>query len=65
MIEKDIGGVTCHGIHRYARSNNKYMKKIIIQTLKKLLVNGFEWVEELYQFNKYFIKSYNENSNKE
>ena len=31
---------------------------------KKLPVNGFEWVEELSQFNKDFIKNYDEDSNK-
>ena len=30
----------------------------------KLPVNGFEWVEELSQFNEDFIKNYYENSNK-
>ena len=29
---------------------------------KKLLVNGFKWVEKLSKFNERFIKSYNENS---
>ena len=31
---------------------------------KKLPVNGFEWVEELSQFNKDFITNYDEDSNK-
>ena len=26
MIEKGIGGGICHAIHRYAKTNNKYMK---------------------------------------
>ena len=26
MIEKGIRGVICHAVHRYAKSNNKYMK---------------------------------------
>ena len=29
---------------------------------QKLHVNGFEWVEELSQFKKDFIKNYDENS---
>ena len=32
--------------------------------LKKLPVNGSEWVEELSQLNKDSIKNYNEDSNK-
>ena len=31
----------------------------------KHLVNGFEWVEELPQFNEDFIKTYDKNSDKE
>ena len=31
---------------------------------QKLPVNGFEWVEELSQFNEDFIKNYDEDSNK-
>ena len=31
---------------------------------QKLPVNGFKWVEKLSQFNKDFIKNYDENSNK-
>ena len=30
--------------------------------LQKLPVNNFEWVEDTSQFNEYFIKSYNEES---
>ena len=26
MVEKGIRGRICHSIHRYANSNNKYMK---------------------------------------
>ena len=26
MVEKGIRGRTCHAIHRYAKTNNKYMK---------------------------------------
>ena len=31
--------------------------------LQKLLVNGFNWVEDLSEFNQDFIKSYNEKIN--
>ena len=31
---------------------------------QKLAVIGFKWVEDLSQFNEYFIKNYEENSNK-
>ena len=33
-------------------------------TYQKFPINGFEWVEELYQFNESFIKDYDENSDK-
>ena len=26
MVEKRIGGGTCHAIYRYAKANNKYME---------------------------------------
>ena len=31
--------------------------------LQKLLVNQFEWIEETSQFNKDFVKNYNEENN--
>ena len=33
-------------------------------TTQKLPVNGFEWVEDLSQFNKDFLKNYDEDNNK-
>ena len=30
---------------------------------QKLTVNDFKWVEETSQFNKFFIKNYNDDSN--
>ena len=32
--------------------------------LQKLPVNNFEWIKASFQFNGYFIKDYNEESNK-
>ena len=92
MVEKGIWGGLCHAIHRYAKSNNKYMtnydKNIECNSVEcnsiessylmyldvnnlcgcamsqKLPLNGFEWVEELSQFNKDFIKKYDEISKK-
>ena len=31
---------------------------------QKLPVNNFEWIKDTSQFNEYFIKNYNEESNK-
>ena len=31
---------------------------------KKVPINKFEWIEDTSQFNEYFIKKYNEESNK-
>ena len=74
MAEKSTRGRMCRAIHKYAKANNKYMKKYdknkessYIQYLdatnlhgwamsQKPPVNGFEQVEELYQFKKDFIK---------
>ena len=42
----------------YLEANNLY-EWIMSQ---KLLVNGFEWVEELSEFDECFIKNYNGNS---
>ena len=92
MGEKGIWGGLCHAVHRYAKSNNKYMtnydKNIERNSVEcnsiessylmyldvnnlcgcamsqKLPLNGFEWVEELSQFNKDFIKKYDEISKK-
>ena len=42
----------------YLDANNLYGWAVS----QKLPVNGFEWVEELFQFNKDFIKDYDEDS---
>ena len=43
---------------KYWEKNNLYGWVM----LKKLSVNGFEWVEDTSQFNENFIKSYNDES---
>ena len=80
MVEKGVRGGICHGIHRYAKTKNKYMDNYDKNTIssylmyldannlygwaisQKRLVNDFEWVEELFQFNEDFIKDYDENT---
>ena len=37
MVEKGIRGGTCHAIHRYAKANNKYMKKYDIDIISSYL----------------------------
>ena len=36
MVEKAIRGAVCHTIHRYAKTNNKYMK--IMMKMKNPLI---------------------------
>ena len=54
------------------KTSHHHIQRIQMQTtcmdeqcLKKLLVNGFNWVEKskLSRFNERFVKNYNENSN--
>ena len=60
---------------KYIKIYNKDMESSYLEYLdasnlygwamsQKFTVNGFEWVEEQSQFNKDFIKSYDEDSNK-
>ena len=35
------------------------------QCCKKYLTNGFDWVEDLAEFNEHFMKSYDDKSNEE
>ena len=70
MVEKSgIRGETGHAIHRYAEANNKYMNKYSDANniygwtmLQKMPINGFKRVENTSQFNEYFIKGCNEES---
>ena len=61
--------------NKYMKNYNKDMESSYLEYLdannlygltmsQKIPVNGFEWVEEQSQFNKDFIKSYDEDSNK-
>ena len=72
MVEKGIRGGKCHVTHRYAKGNNKYMKNYnnniessylvnldennLYAMSQKLPIDGFEWVEDLSEFNESFIK---------
>ena len=82
MIEEGIKGGICHAVHRYAKTNNKYMRNYdknkessYIQYLdainlygaamsEKLPMNGFKWVNDIFEINEKFVKSYNKNSDK-
>ena len=70
MVEKGIRGGICQAIHRYGKSNSKYMNNYDGNNFyrcamsQKLPVNGFKWVEDLSQFNEDFIKKYDKNSGK-
>ena len=46
-------------IYIYIDYNNLYGDAIS----RKLPVDGFEWIEDLFKIDKYFIKNYDENSN--
>ena len=77
MIEEGIRGGICHTVHRYAKTNNIYMKDYdsskessYIQYLdannlyaaamsEKLPMNGFKWVNDIFEINEKFVKSYN------
>ena len=78
MLEKGITGGICHALHRYAKSNNKYMRDYdknkessylkywdvnkLHSLARKLSLDNFRWVEEIYELNKDFLKSYNDDS---
>ena len=78
MLEKGITGGICHALHRYAKSNNKYMRDYdknkessylkywdvnkLHGWAQKLSFGSFKWVEETYELNKDFLQSYNDDS---
>ena len=78
MLEKGIRGGICHALHRYAKSNNKYVRDYdknkessylkywdvnkLHSLARKLSLDNFRWVEEIYELNKDFLKSYNGDS---
>ena len=69
MVEKGIRGGICNSTYRYAKANNKYMKDYdknkklsYLQYWIQIPVNNFEWIKDTSQFNKDFIKNYNEES---
>ena len=82
MTEEGITGGICHAVHRYAKTNNIYMKEYdqskkssYIQYLdannlygaamsEKLPKNGFKGVNDIFEINEKFVKSYNKNSDK-
>ena len=73
MVEKGIRGGTCHSVYIYAKTNNKYMKDFDLYYVnnlygwamsQKLPVNNFKWIKDTSQFNEYFIKNCNQESEK-
>ena len=65
-MKKRIRGGICHAIHRYATSHLMYLDANNLYgwtTSQKLLVNSFEWIKELSQFNEDFITNYDQNDN--
>ena len=81
MLEKGITGGICHALHRYAKSNNKYMRDYdknkessylkywdinkLHGWAQKLSFGSFMWVEETYELNKDFLQSYNDDNDEE
>ena len=76
IVEKSIRGGICHAIYQYAKdmkdcNKNKessYIKYWDVNNLygwvmsQKFPVNDSKWVEDIFKFNKDFIKSYNDES---
>ena len=74
MVEKGVRGGICNSIDmKKLITNDKNKESSYLQywyvndlygwgMLQKLLVNNFEWIKDTSQFNKDFIKNYNEES---
>ena len=73
VVEKQISGRICHEIHRFAKGNNRYVKNYDKNIESSYFM--FIWMcnvacKWLYmgkygsKFDEYFIKNYDEDSNK-
>ena len=56
MVEKGIARGICHSIYWYAKANNKYIKEYDKERI------WYEWIKDAPQFEEYFLKNYNKES---